>query len=233
LNNIIIIFLFFGFTFSSQVQCEKKNAQDTKLTKEATEKEAEESEGGGGGLDFFQYKDFSLGAGLGLKTPKLYRVDSSNTTNSFDTSIALKMAYRFSWFNSSKVFLLPALNIEIPRSGDNDYITYWPFNIDFQVGYKLKYIILSAGVAWDFHYYSTSAATISLNNGSGTSNFYMTDDLSIGVLIVNTFGAQVLITKKITVHTNFTILKLLDSKRRNYKSALTLNYHFGAIDAKK
>ncbi len=131
-------------------------------------------------------------------------------------------------FSIGKGFYIePALSTLIPwYSGVDGNSKLFTFHTDFPLLVPVfSWLRLRAGPGIEWQWIVTSAATIDLSNGTGTSDFYVPGGTRTVILATVQLGLEIKFSKKVCANADLTVLSIASSTRRSYQASLGLGIY--------
>jgi len=124
-------------------------------------------------------------------------------------------------------FLEPALSALIPwYSGVDGNSKLFTFHTDLPILIPVfSWLRFRAGPGLEWQWIVTSASTIDLSNGTGTSEFYVPGGTRTVILATVQLGLEFRISKKICANADVTVLSIASSTRRSFQAALGLGIY--------
>ena len=140
------------------------------------------------------------------------------------STLAGYLRFRRGWHIGKNYTFEPSFGTMVPyrKSADGAARTLIS-NIDLDIGIPLwNFLRFRTGPGIEWGMIQSTAETILLNNGGGTSSFYMPDRTTHYFLITTQAGFEIHFSRRFTLCTQLIVSNLLSSERRRYNAAVTL-----------
>jgi len=175
---------------------------------------------------FFAFTDIFAGAGNLTQFVGRVQTDESGSTNSFEFNPYITGGASFHLFESFTFD--PELSFDFPDSGDDKYITTWTYWIQMPVAYRYRDLKFKLGPGFLFNRISAEGGTVTLNNGTGSSDFPIPNGSSTSRNLTLNLAVEWNFVKDVSGKVEGWAINLTDSESRSFNYAFSFYYHFGA-----
>ena len=120
----------------------------------------------------------------------------------------------------------PSLGWVFPwRTGEDGSVNIYTTQLSADFAYRfLSWMKVRIGPGLQWELISSQGQTVTLNNGGGTSDFYLADSSTSAFTLTANLSFEFLIVGGFSLGTDFYVLAPLDSESRDYKIALMAGY---------
>lgn len=134
------------------------------------------------------------------------------------------------WFFYDNFSVIPELGCELPESGTDDKISRFHYEALVHLGYTLSDLTLTLGAGLAFTRLTSDGSEVTLDNGLGTSTFYMPDSTSTSRNFVQTLGFDYYIYQGWGAQGKAIFYNITDSKKSSWSYFVGVNYFFGQFE---
>ena len=134
------------------------------------------------------------------------------------------------WFFNDKFSIIPEIGCGLPESGEDDKISRFHYETLLHLGYSYNDLTFILGAGLSFTRLTSDGSEVTLDNGLGTSTFYMPEATSTSRNFVQTLGVDYNIYQDWGAQGKVILYNVTDEKKKAWSYFLGVNYFFGQLD---
>lgn len=171
-------------------------------------------------------KDIYAGLGTLTQFAGQVQTDTSGGMNSFTFTPYLMAGVQVPIYRN--FYLLPEIGFLIPKGGADEKINRFDYFVRGDAALEFYPLLVRLGATMMWQTIGGSGGTKTLNNGTGTSDFFVPSDYRTAQLLTVDLGLEVFLIRSLSVRSLFQVHGLFNSIQRSYSYGLQLSYHFGS-----
>ncbi len=164
----------------------------------------------------------NVGAGTLSPPTNYYQTNSSGDTNTIQFNFVLKSDFYFSFYQPFKFSC--GIGSRLPKS-DEVGNKRFEFYLDTKLHYKIKQHTLFVGPMLYFQDRFGTAESVTLDNGTGQSEFYLPDEHHFSRNLVIEIGGDITLSENIILQPTLLLIDINSRRKRNTAYLITINYY--------
>lgn len=134
------------------------------------------------------------------------------------------------WFFYDKFSFIPEIGCGFPESGEDERISRFHYETLLHLGYSYNDLTFTLGAGLSFTRLTSDGSEVTLDNGLGTSTFYMPEATGTSRNFVQTLGVDYNIYQGWGAQGKMIFYNITDEKKKAWSYFLGVNYFFGPLE---